>query len=151
MNVLMSPVLWVFLAILYIFKGKAKAEGTDLSVFDTPVIDPSTGSTTQTTTNGTVIKGATINTVQAKSKASQLVELFDAFFSSESDILAVFKGLNTKDFMLIYDQFGFNHVRSYLGNEALGSNGIDLIEWLSKEVTSDASKNALKKQFPTIF
>lgn len=151
MQLLASPIIWIFLGVLYFMNKSKTPEATNLDVFDAPKVDAS-GSSTVITTSGQKIKDATINTAQAKSKAIQLVELFDAFFSSEADIVGVFNGLNYSDFILIYDQFGTSHVRSFFGNEGLGSSGTDdLIYWLRKEVTSTRNLNKLNKLFPTIF
>lgn len=150
MNLLASPLLWAFLGVFY-FLSNRKPKGTNLSVFDDNKVE-SNGSESVQTSSGVIVNGATINIAKAKSKAVELVELFDAFFSSESDILNVLKGLNKSDFILIYDQFGTTHVRSLFGNEAFGSSGSDdLIYWLRKEVTSDKYKEQLRDLFPTIF
>lgn len=149
MNLLFSPLIWVVLGVFYLFTNK-KPKGTNLSIFEENKTE-SDGSESAQTSGGSIVNGATINISKAKSKAIELVELFDAFFSSEADIVAVFKNLNKADFILIYDQFGTSHVRSLFGNESLSSSGTDdLIYWLKKEVTTPKYKNLLSKQFPTI-
>lgn len=151
MSLLASPIVWICFGLVWFMNRNSKPKGTNLSVFDAPETSED-GSTVVTTTSGVQIKGASINLAKARSKAEQLVELFDAFFSSESDILAVFKDCNYQDFMLIYDQFGDKHKRTSFGNEGgIGGTGIDLITWIQKEVTTPSNLNKLNKQFPTIF
>lgn len=151
MQLFMSPIMWLLGVVFYFFFSRSSApRNTDLSVFSLPK-DAGNGVTEVQTTNGTTIKGATITTTQASVKANQLVVLFGEFLSSESEILDVFKDLNRADFILIYDKFGKSHQRSLFGNEGLGSNGEDLIEWLTKEVTSDKNFYKLQIQFPDIF
>jgi hypothetical protein len=157
MPLLTSPLMWVLLGVFYFIFKKKDDPSTDLGIFTDTVstdIDPKTGQpkpTKTVTSSGTVITGATINVAKAKAIALTLMEQFDAFFSSEADIMKTLNGLNYADFILVYDQFGNSHTRSLFGNEALSSNGDDLIYWITKEVTSDSNKAKLHKQFPTVF
>ncbi|MNX80395.1 hypothetical protein D3C86_1120550 [compost metagenome] len=76
---------------------------------------------------------------------------FDDMFTDEKVIMDCLKGLNLKDFMLVYDAFGRKD-RSIFGAEggAWGSQN-DLIEWINFEIDDKENRAKLSKQFPTLF
>jgi hypothetical protein len=151
MGLFTSPILWVVTGLFYFFFTRSSApKVTSLSVFALPT-DVGGGVKEVITSNGTKVTGASITSLQATVLSNRLLVLFGEFLSSESDIVAVFEGLNRADFILVYDKFGTSHQRSFFGNEGIGSNGEDLIQWLSREVTSESNFDKLKMQFPDLF
>lgn len=145
MQLLLSPILWVGLGLLYLFNRNSKVKGTDLSIFDQNV------NNSAVTTSGAVIKGVSITSARAKSIAISLWDELNNVFTDDAEILFLLKGLNEKDFQLVYDKFGRKD-RSFLGAEGgyFGSQN-DLIEWINIEVTDKEKRDELNKQFPNIF
>lgn len=143
MNILLSPIIWIVLGAFYIFNRKPK--GTNLSIFDR------NENGTATTTSGSIITGVTITSAKAKSLSVAIWDELNNVFTSESAILNLLKGLNEKDFMLVFDQFGLKD-RSLLGAEGgyFGSQS-DLITWINTEIDDASNKARLNKQFPNIF
>jgi len=136
------PILLLF----FIFSGgKKKASLDDFYKGGNKDIDEKTG--------GSKYGLPTITKTKADSIAIDLrEEMGTPYFTSESKVLTLLKGLTQADYILIFDSFGIVQYSRFFNAETTHfGNDFNLTQWLSYEVDSKEGKAQLKKQFPDFF
>lgn len=143
------PILLYAIPIILLFflfsGGKKKASLDDFFKGGTKETDEAFGGSKYGTPSITKTKADSISIALRE-------EMGKPYFTSESKLLTLLKGLNEADYIMIFDSFGIVQYSRFFNAETTHfGNDFNLTQWLTYEVESKNGVSQLKKQFPNFF